>query len=208
MQEQSDRKFNKPLSYVSILGVAILVVSSAVYHFWPEVKGLWSTTQAAVSLNNNVSLTAISYTEDNPMAIIDGQIVHEKDIVGDVKVLKIHKDKVEFESPSRTWTQSMAPAKEAITSGMPLLLELGSPKCPPCRKMTPILDKMKDKYSRKFQIKCLDVWKNPDIGSRYGVKAIPTQIFYDDKGKELFRHTGFFSKKQILKTWKEFGYDF
>jgi thioredoxin 1 len=34
---------------------------------------------------------------------------------------------------------------------------------------------------------------------------IPTQIFYDASGEELFRHTGFFSKEYILAKWKELG---
>jgi thioredoxin 1 len=37
---------------------------------------------------------------------------------------------------------------------------------------------------------------------------IPTQIFYASDGKELFRHTGFFSREQILSKWHELGYEF
>jgi thioredoxin 1 len=37
---------------------------------------------------------------------------------------------------------------------------------------------------------------------------IPTQIFYDESGKERFRRTGFIGKEDILATWKKLGYDF
>ena len=40
-----------------------------------------------------------------------------------------------------------------------------------------------------------------------GISIIPTQIFYDASGKELYRHEGFFSKEDILAKWKEFGVD-
>ena len=40
---------------------------------------------------------------------------------------------------------------------------------------------------------------------RYGIKTIPTQIFFDASGKELFRHVGFMSKADILKKWSELG---
>ena len=39
----------------------------------------------------------------------------------------------------------------------------------------------------------------------YGIEMIPTQIFYDANGKELFRHIGFFAKDDILAKWKELG---
>jgi thioredoxin 1 len=51
----------------------------------------------------------------------------------------------------------------------------------------------------------VDVWENPKAGQPYGIKMIPTQIFYDAAGKELFRHEGFFSKEDILAKWKELG---
>jgi thioredoxin 1 len=35
--------------------------------------------------------------------------------------------------------------------------------------------------------------------------VIPTQIFYDAAGRELFRHEGFFGKDDILAKWKELG---
>jgi thioredoxin 1 len=37
------------------------------------------------------------------------------------------------------------------------------------------------------------------------VTKIPTQVFYDTQGRELYRHIGFLSKKEILDTWKKLG---
>ena len=48
---------------------------------------------------------------------------------------------------------------------------------------------------------------NADAGAKYGIRIIPTQIFYDAAGKELFRHEGFFGREDILAKWKEFGVD-
>ena len=47
-----------------------------------------------------------------------------------------------------------------------------------------------------------------DASSTYGVRLIPTQIFYGADGTELMRHEGFFSKEDILAAWAEHGYDF
>lgn len=208
MQEEAKKKNHLPSSHVLLLGLAVVIVASIAYHFWPTVKGLWTTAEAAVGFSNDVSLTGISYAEDNPIAIVDGKIVHEEDMIGDVKVLKIHRGKVEFERSGRRWSQSMPAGEEGVSSGLPVLLQLGSPKCPPCRQMTPILDDLRAEYAEKFQIRYIDVWANREAGSEYGVKKIPTQIFYNNNGRELFRHVGFYSKKEILSTWKKVGVKF
>ncbi len=206
IQIQAVKKNNKCSLRVLLLGFAILIVAGIVYHFWPTIKGAWATTASAV-FNNDVSLTGIFYTENDPdpMAMINGKMAHEEDVIDGVRVLKIHKDKVEFEKDGRRWSQTMPAAGETTGSNLPVLLELGSHKCPPCRRMTPILNELRAEYSRKFQIKYIDVWQDRAAGAKYGVRAIPTQIFFDSKGREVFRHVGFYSKRDILTTWKKIG---
>lgn len=53
----------------------------------------------------------------------------------------------------------------------------------------------------------VDVWQNPDAATAYAVEAIPTQIFLDGTGRELYRHQGFMAKPDILAMWKQLGYD-
>jgi len=71
--------------------------------------------------------------------------------------------------------------------------------------MAPILEELKTEYAETFDVEFIDVWENPKAGKGYGVRLIPTQIFYNSSGKELFRHEGFFSKEDILAKWKELG---
>ena len=89
--------------------------------------------------------------------------------------------------------------------GIPKLVDLGADKCIPCKAMAPILDELKREYAGRMDVQFIDVWKNPDAGREYGIQMIPTQVFYDASGKELFRHTGFFGKEDILTKWKELG---
>jgi thioredoxin 1 len=56
-----------------------------------------------------------------------------------------------------------------------------------------------------LEVQFIDVWENPEAGKKYGVNVIPTQIFCDAQGKELFRHEGFMGKEDILAKWKELG---
>ncbi|MFB0505111.1 MAG: thioredoxin family protein, partial [Thermodesulfobacteriota bacterium] len=88
---------------------------------------------------------------------------------------------------------------------VPRLVELGADRCIPCKMMAPILEQLRKEYSGKLQVAFIDVWKNPDAAKRYGIRVIPTQIFYDASGKELFRHVGFIPKRDILAKWKELG---
>ncbi|MEI8064648.1 MAG: organomercurial lyase, partial [Verrucomicrobiota bacterium] len=78
----------------------------------------------------------------------------------------------------------------------------------PCKKMAPILEELKTEYAGKLEVSFIDVWKTPDEAKKYGIQLIPTQIFFDTDGKELFRHEGFFGREDILGKWKELGVDF
>ncbi len=91
------------------------------------------------------------------------------------------------------------------TVKLPTLLDLGATKCIPCKMMAPILEELKSEYAGKLQVIFIDVWQNPDASKEHGINMIPTQLFFDAEGKELFRHEGFFSKEDILNKWKELG---
>jgi len=93
----------------------------------------------------------------------------------------------------------------ADVAGLPRLLDLGAGKCIPCKMMAPILEELKTEYAGAMVVVFIDVWQDKDAGQKYGIQSIPTQIFYDASGKELFRHEGFFAKEEILAKWKELG---
>ncbi|MFH1706971.1 MAG: thioredoxin family protein [Planctomycetota bacterium] len=92
-------------------------------------------------------------------------------------------------------------------TALPVLVDLGAGKCIPCKMMAPILEELKQEYTGQLDVKFIDVWVNPDAAAPYNIKIIPTQIFYDAGGRELFRHEGFFAKADILAKWKELGTD-
>jgi thioredoxin 1 len=89
----------------------------------------------------------------------------------------------------------------------PKLLDLGATKCIPCKMMAPILEQLKKDYARRLEVEFIDVWQNPEAAKQYKINVIPTQIFYGDTGKELFRHVGFIGREDILAKWKELGVD-
>lgn len=94
-------------------------------------------------------------------------------------------------------------------TGRPRLVDLGATECVACKKLAPILEELRTEYAGRMDVDFIDVWKaaNQDQAMAYGIQQIPTQIFLDPNGRELWRHVGFLSKEDILAKWKEFGFD-
>ncbi|SMC25709.1 thioredoxin 1 [Desulfacinum hydrothermale DSM 13146] len=89
--------------------------------------------------------------------------------------------------------------------GMVTLVDLGAHKCIPCKMMAPILDELKTEYEGRAAVLFIDVWENREAAARFGIRAIPTQIFYDKEGREVFRHVGFLDKKSIVHVLRKLG---
>ena len=83
--------------------------------------------------------------------------------------------------------------------GMVTMVDLGSHSCISCRMMTPILDKLRTAYAGRAAIVFIDVWEHKEQAKRFKISAIPTQVFYDAKGQEVYRHQGFMNEETIIK---------
>ncbi len=88
-------------------------------------------------------------------------------------------------------------AEELPVPGMVTMIDLGAKNCIPCKMMAPILTKLEKEYEGRAAIRFIDVWENPDQTQKYGIRAIPTQIFYDRNGRERERHVGFLDEAGI-----------
>lgn len=97
-----------------------------------------------------------------------------------------------------------APA-EVPVKGMVTMVDLGAKKCIPCKMMAPILVNLEKEYAGRAAVVFLDVWEDPKPAHRFGIRGIPTQIFFDKEGKEVFRHLGFLSEEEIVRRLKDMG---
>ena len=95
--------------------------------------------------------------------------------------------------------------KKAMTSGKPVLVDFGANSCIPCRKMRPILKEIGTEHSGKAKVLVVDVSKFQDLARQHQVQLIPTLVFFDSKGKEVFRHLGAWDKESIVAKLKEIG---
>jgi thioredoxin 1 len=92
------------------------------------------------------------------------------------------------------------PAKDMVT-----MVDIGARKCIPCKMMAPIMESLDKEYKGKAAIIFIDVWENPGQYKEFSINKIPTQIFYDKTGKEVYRHEGFLGRDSIVEKLEELG---
>ncbi len=95
---------------------------------------------------------------------------------------------------------SKIPEKGKIT-----LIDLGAATCIPCKMMAPVLEKVKKRFTGKAEVIVIDIRYDRDQAQRFQLRAIPTQIFFDKEGKEVFRHLGFLDENAIVEQFTKMG---
>jgi len=95
--------------------------------------------------------------------------------------------------------------KEIVKISLPKLLDFGRGKCIPCKKMAPILQELSEEYKDRVIIKIIEIDQEPNLTRANQIRLIPTQIFFDSKNQEVYRHEGFMDKDQIKKVFQKMG---
>lgn len=112
---------------------------------------------------------------------------------------------------SDAWTKQQAefakdnPLDKARTNGKVTLAVFSAKSCCGPDKMLPVINTIRAKYNDKVNIVYIEPQKEQILSARYGIRSIPAQVFYDVKGKEFFRHSGFFSDADIVAKLTEIG---
>jgi thioredoxin 1 len=100
---------------------------------------------------------------------------------------------------------SSAVAVEVPVKGMVTMIDLGAKKCIPCKMMAPILEKLEKVYAGRAAVVFFDVWEDSAPAKRFGIQIIPTQIFFNKEGQEVYRHVGFLSEEEIVQRFRDMG---
>lgn len=120
--------------------------------------------------------------------------------VGSVAAVPARADEVSGPGESETGVGS---ATE--TGQLPAVIDLGMGKCIPCKQMKPILDELAKEYEGRARIEIIDIGDHPDQADEYEVRLIPTQVFINAQGEEVFRHEGFMPKQDIVAQLQAMG---
>ena len=88
---------------------------------------------------------------------------------------------------------------------LPKLLDFGRGKCIPCKAMAPVLKELSEEYKDRVIIKIIEIDQEPSLTRANRIRLIPTQIFFDSKNQEVYRHEGFMNKDQIKEVFRQMG---
>ena len=69
---------------------------------------------------------------------------------------------------------------KVLSSKVPVLLDFWAEWCGPCKMLSPTIDTIANKYSGKALIGKVNVDDSSSIGQRYGIRGIPTLLFFND----------------------------
>ncbi|MDD3148082.1 MAG: thioredoxin family protein [Candidatus Riflebacteria bacterium] len=110
-------------------------------------------------------------------------------------------------SASQPETPATANASDTSSLKLPRIIDFGSKQCQACKAMEPILESLAKNHADKFKTEFVDVWvpENQTFARSYGIQSIPTQVFLNAEGKEVYRNTGFISEEDVVAKFAELG---
>jgi len=93
-----------------------------------------------------------------------------------------------------------------INAGVPTVIKIGAEWCPPCRQVKAMLKQVeKELKVGGIQLTDVDIDKYPEIAKKYKVSLIPTILFFDKNGKQVFKQVGPMDKEAFLNKLRELG---
>jgi len=92
--------------------------------------------------------------------------------------------------------------QEVLKSEKPVLVDMYSDWCPPCKIMAPFVEKISEEFSEKIKVGKMNVEQSPLTASQYGIEAIPTLLFFKN-GKVIDKIVGAVSYKILEERVKQ-----
>ena len=102
-----------------------------------------------------------------------------------------------FEQQSRLTRDN--PVDQARLSGKPSVVQFGTPSSVTSEMMTPVLEGLQQKHAGTLNVVFVNVGDEAILGARYGIRSVPTQVFFDKAGKEISRNQGVVDEGDLAK---------
>ena len=88
--------------------------------------------------------------------------------------------------------------RDVTGSDVPVVLDFWAEWCPPCRALAPTFEELAKRYEGRVRFLKLNVDENSQVPQRFGIKGIPTLVFFDG-GREVERVVGASSKQALAR---------
>ena len=87
--------------------------------------------------------------------------------------------------------------EEVLESTGPVMLDLWADWCGPCHIIAPAIEELAREYQGRVKVAKLDVEANPMTGTKYGIRSIPTLLFFKN-GQVVDHAVGAVPKKELV----------
>jgi thioredoxin 1 len=177
---------------IVLLGMVAVLVSCFTRPPTGKKPESGSSPAAAGAICETVPQPASAATEPTPAPVKPAPELTEKPLVA----------KPPMAQPAGESAKPVAAAPKSL----PRMWDFGSENCIPCKTMMGILTPMMKEFAGKVDVRIVNVYQEQALASQYRIQIIPTQVFMDTTGKELFRHVGVLTRDSILAKFNQFGF--